>query len=162
MSFHFTESLVSGLTAMPSFDDTTIDGLSKNLSFGDSIKHQLDISDTSSVSSDISESMKFQGSHFDHGDDEFDTSSDDNDAFIPDVSFGCNLNKDNSKQSHQADTLLSNIVSKLALPGINQIGRNILTNIVSSAATSSQQKSQQTNQCSTDEEFEIVNESDLN
>lgn len=148
---------------MPSFDDATIDGFPKDgILDEDSIK-QLDISDTSSVSSDISESMKFQGSHFDHGDDEFDTSSDDNEnAFIPDVSSARNLNKDKLPATQSSGVLFSNIASKLTLPGINQIGRNILTNIMPSKSTASPKPPQQTNQCSTDEEFEIVNESDIN
>ncbi|XP_065200075.1 reticulophagy regulator 1-like [Planococcus citri] len=164
----FQDSLVSGLTAMPSYDDTSIDGFAKHgILDEDSIK-QLDISDTSSVSSDVSESMKFQGSHFDHGDDEFDTSSDDNEsAFIPDVASSSVRNSNKDKHpSQSSDVLFSSLVSKLTLPGINQLGRNILTNIMpSSKSTSSQNKptqQQQPNQCSTDEEFEIVNESDIN
>ena len=153
---------MSGLTAMPSHDDASIDGFAKHgIVNRDSIEQQLDISDTSSVCSDVSESMKFQGGHFNHGDDEFDTSSDDNEnAFIPDVSSVRNVNKD-KHPTKSSDVLVSNIVSKLTLPGMSQIG-NILTNIIPSKSTSSQKPAQQTNQCSTDEEFEIVNESDIN
>lgn len=140
---------------MPSFDDASIDGVSKHTTLDDSIKHQLDISDSSSVSSDVSESMKFQGSHFKHGDDELDTSSDES-AFIPDMPSSSNQNRGIGRQ--QTDTLLSNLVSRL--PAISQLRRGLLTHI--SSASTTQPKAQQASQGSTDEEFEIINESDLN
>lgn len=168
--FYFAD-IASGLIAMPSFDDSSVDGTAK---FVD-IKGDLDFSDSSSVSSNVSESMKFQGAHFNNATDEFDSSEDDNvRAFMPDLVPQQPLRR-------SSDTLLGNIASRIAMPDISQLGRSILNMIPTSSSSSipsssssdckssspADRQSSSTSQgeakhYSTDEEFEMINESDIN
>lgn len=158
---------------MPSFDDASVDGTATFMG----VKDMLDFSDSSSVSSDATGSMKFQGAHFNNAADEFDTSEDDNErAFMP------HLEPQQSSQ-RSSDSLLGNIASRIALPlpDISQLGRSIINMIPSSSSSSvphsptafnSKSKSsvgsklssasQVTKHYSTDEEFEMINESDVN
>lgn len=156
---------------MPSFDDSSIDGTAK---FVD-MKGDLDFSDSSSVSSNVSESMKFQGAHFNNATDEFDTSEDDNErAFMPDL-------VPQQPSRRPSDSLLGNIASRIAIPDISQFGRSILNMIPSSSSSSEARSSSLASKSSssvdhkssstspgeskhyyTDEEFEMINESDIN
>lgn len=140
-------------SVLPSFDDSSIDDVDKFID----LKANLEFSESSSISSDVSENMKFQGTHFNNADNEFDTSEDDNDrAFLPDLQH---RRKDSVTETFR----LTNFVSHLTFSDINQLSRNLLTNIMpSSSSASVTQTRKAPKQYNTDEEFEFVNESDVN
>ncbi|XKL66189.1 hypothetical protein PGB90_009609 [Kerria lacca] len=138
---------ITELMPMPSFDDSSIDSSSN---FAADFKNKVDISDSSSTSSDLSDSMKFQGAHFNNVTDEFDTSEEDNEKdFVS-----------HQPDKHEAaDSLLGNIIARIGVSDIHQLGRSIM-NSISSTSTSVTHPPRK--QYSTDEEFEIINESDVN
>lgn len=142
--------------AFPSFDDNGLDELDR---LSDVTKSNFEFSETSSVASDISlERMKIQGEHFDSEQtSELDLTSEEEHerAFLPDPQY---------RRKASDSSTLSAFVSGLNLPDFHKLSENLFSLIPSSSTSQVQRKTTppKRSNYNTDDEFEFVNESDLN